>query len=91
MEGYARIAEAFRLRIGKAAELLEGIFPPEYVIELEARLANDFSRMERNRRAAERLATLGYRAAAEAEGVCEATIYYRANAHYRNSKKPEVA
>jgi hypothetical protein len=76
MEGYRTIAEAFRL--------LASLSLPLDLSGMELACVNAHARQERNRRAAERLAKIGYRAAAEAEGCCVATVYNRT---HRNSKK----
>lgn len=75
MEGYARIAEAFRL--------LASLSLPLDLAGFELACVNAHARQLRNQRAAERLAKLGPSVAAEIEGCCRKTIYNRAEAHRR--------
>lgn len=70
MEGYARIAEAFRL--------LADLSLPLDLGAMELACINAHARTLRNQRAADRLAKLGPSVAAEIEGCCRKTIYNRA-------------
>jgi hypothetical protein len=83
MEGYARIAEAFRL--------LAPLSLPLDLAAMELACVNAHARDLKNRRAADRLAKLGPSVAAEIEGCCRRTIYYRAARYSRKCKKAAKA
>jgi hypothetical protein len=79
MEGYQRIAEAFRLL---------AFLPPELLGPFEVACINAHAKQEKNRRAAEKLAKLGPQQAAESEQCCRATIYNRAKTQRRKHVEP---
>jgi hypothetical protein len=78
--GYRGIAEAVLI-------LAAVPLPPQFLAEIELRCVNEFARVERCRRAAELLASIGATRAAEAEACSRATIYNRTHAHRRKSNE----
>jgi hypothetical protein len=82
LDDYKRIAEAFAL-------LATVAFPPNFLSDMELAFVNSNAQVRKQQRAAEKLALIGYREAAQSEGCCVATIYNRTHAH-RNSKKMAI-
>lgn len=89
MEGYARIAEAFRLLADLSLPLDLGAMELA-CINAHARQLRAERKIERERQARELLARVGYKRAAEILGCCDASVYNmaaRAAERERFSKK----